>query len=85
MYRKTRPEIAGAPAARVANGLAAQAQSRPMSARITTPAPPPHTRVEDLVALVTVEPLRVLWPVIDALALNQVQAINHRPGRYMAA
>lgn len=36
-------------------------------------------------ALVTVEPMRVLWSVIGAVALNQVLAINHRPGRYMAA
>ena len=36
-------------------------------------------------ALATVEPMRVLWSVIGAVALNQVLAINHRPGRYMAA
>ena len=37
-----------------------------------------------LAALVTVEPLRVLWSVIGAVALNLVLAMNHRPGRYMA-
>ena len=36
-------------------------------------------------ALVTVEPLRVLWSVTGAVALNLVLAMNHRPGRYMAA
>ena len=36
-------------------------------------------------ALATVEPMRVLWSIVGALALNQVLAINHRPGRYMAA
>ncbi len=38
-----------------------------------------------LAALATVEPMRVLWSVIGAVVLNQVLAINHRPGRYMAA
>ena len=37
-----------------------------------------------LLALWTVEPLRVLWSVIGAGALNLVLAMNHRPGRYMA-
>ena len=38
-----------------------------------------------LAALVTVEPQRVLWSVAGAGALNLVLAMNHRPGRYMAA
>lgn len=38
-----------------------------------------------LAALVTVEPQRVLWSVAGAVALNLVLAMNHRPGRYMAA
>jgi hypothetical protein len=38
-----------------------------------------------LLALATVEPLRVLWSVAGAVALNLVLAMNHRPGRYMAA
>ena len=37
-----------------------------------------------LLALWTVEPLRVLWSVIGAVALNLVLTMNHRPGRYMA-
>ena len=36
-----------------------------------------------LLALFTVEPLRVLWSIAGAVALNLVLAINHRPGRYM--
>jgi hypothetical protein len=31
-----------------------------------------------------VEPLRVLWSIVGAVALNLVLAMNHRPGRYMA-
>ncbi len=38
-----------------------------------------------LAALVTVKPQRVLWSVAGAVALNLVLAMNHRPGRYMAA
>ena len=38
-----------------------------------------------MAALVTVEPQRVLWSVAGAVALNLVLAMNHRPGRYMAA
>jgi len=38
-----------------------------------------------IAALTTVEPMRVLWSIVGALVLNQVLAINHRPGRYMAA
>lgn len=37
-----------------------------------------------LLALFTVEPLRVAWSVIGAVALNLVLAMNHRPGRYTA-
>ena len=37
-----------------------------------------------LLALWTVEPLRVAWSVAGAVALNLVLAMNHRPGRYMA-
>jgi uncharacterized membrane-anchored protein YitT (DUF2179 family) len=37
-----------------------------------------------LLALWTVEPLRVVWSVAGAVALNLVLAMNHRPGRYMA-
>ncbi|HCL86273.1 MAG TPA: hypothetical protein DIC45_07210, partial [Comamonadaceae bacterium] len=36
-------------------------------------------------ALFTVEPMRVLWSIVGAVALNLVLAMNHRPGRYMAA
>lgn len=36
-----------------------------------------------LLALFTVEPLRVLWSIAGAVALNLVLAMNHRPGRYM--
>ena len=36
-------------------------------------------------ALVTVEPVRVLWSIVGAVALNLVLAMNHRPGRYLAA
>lgn len=38
-----------------------------------------------LLALWTVEPLRVAWSIAGAVALNPVLAMNHRPGRYMAA
>ena len=34
-----------------------------------------------LLALWTVEPLRVAWSVVGAVALNLVLALNHRPGR----
>lgn len=37
-----------------------------------------------LLALGTVEPLRVVWSIAGAIALNLVLAMNHRPGRYMA-
>lgn len=37
-----------------------------------------------LLALWTVEPLRVVWSIAGAVALNLVLAMNHRPGRYMA-
>ncbi|MDT0138145.1 YitT family protein [Acidovorax sp. PRC11] len=37
-----------------------------------------------LLALFTVEPGRVLWSIVGAVALNLVLAMNHRPGRYMA-
>ena len=36
-----------------------------------------------LLALWTVEPLRVAWSIVGAVALNLVLAMNHRPGRYM--
>ncbi len=36
-------------------------------------------------ALVTIEPARVAWSVLGAVALNLVLAMNHRPGRYLAA
>jgi uncharacterized membrane-anchored protein YitT (DUF2179 family) len=36
-----------------------------------------------LLALWTVEPLRVAWSIAGAVALNLVLTINHRPGRYM--
>ncbi|WP_428003854.1 YitT family protein [Acidovorax sp.] len=36
-----------------------------------------------MLALFTVEPLRVLWSIAGAVALNLVLAMNHRPGRYM--
>lgn len=35
-----------------------------------------------LLALWTVEPLRVAWSVVGAVALNLVLTLNHRPGRY---
>ncbi len=35
-----------------------------------------------LLALTVVEPLRVAWSVLGAVALNLVLALNHRPGRY---
>jgi hypothetical protein len=37
-----------------------------------------------LLALWMVEPLRVVWSIAGAVALNLVLAMNHRPGRYMA-
>lgn len=37
-----------------------------------------------LLALFTVEPQRVAWSIVGAVALNLVLAMNHRPGRYMA-
>ncbi|WP_287876764.1 YitT family protein [Acidovorax sp.] len=37
-----------------------------------------------LLALWTVEPVRVAWSIAGAVALNLVLAMNHRPGRYMA-
>lgn len=37
-----------------------------------------------LLALWSVEPVRVLWSIAGAVALNLVLAMNHRPGRYMA-
>ncbi|UCU97769.1 YitT family protein [Acidovorax radicis] len=37
-----------------------------------------------LLALWTVEPLRVAWSIAGAVALNLVLTMNHRPGRYMA-
>ena len=36
-----------------------------------------------LLALVSIEPMRVLYSIIGAVALNIVLAINHRPGRYL--
>lgn len=36
-----------------------------------------------LLALWTVEPLRVAYSIIGAVALNLVLAINHKPGRYL--
>ncbi|WP_119966283.1 YitT family protein [Simplicispira lacusdiani] len=36
-----------------------------------------------LLALWTVEPVRVAWSIAGAVALNLVLAMNHRPGRYM--
>ena len=36
-----------------------------------------------LLALWTVEPVRVAWSILAAVALNLVLAMNHRPGRYM--
>lgn len=36
-------------------------------------------------ALVTVEPARVLWSVAGAVVLNLILAMNHKPGRYVAA
>ena len=37
-----------------------------------------------LLALCSVEPMRVAWSIAGAVALNLVLAMNHRPGRYMA-
>ncbi len=37
-----------------------------------------------LLALWTVDPMRVAWSVAGAVAMNLVLAMNHRPGRYMA-
>ena len=36
-----------------------------------------------LLALVSIEPMRVVYSIIGAVALNIVLAINHRPGRYL--
>ena len=36
-----------------------------------------------LLALWSVEPSRVAYSVVGAVALNLVLAMNHRPGRYM--
>ena len=36
-----------------------------------------------LLALISIEPIRVAYSVIGAVALNIVLAINHRPGRYL--
>lgn len=36
-----------------------------------------------LLALWTVEPLRVVYSIVGAVALNLVLAINHKPGRYL--
>lgn len=35
-------------------------------------------------ALAAVEPQRVAWSVLGAVALNLVLAMNHKPGRYLA-
>ena len=36
-----------------------------------------------LLALFSIEPIRVLYSILGAVALNIVLAINHRPGRYL--
>ena len=36
-----------------------------------------------LLALFSIEPMRVLYSILGAVALNIVLAINHRPGRYL--
>lgn len=36
-----------------------------------------------LLALVSIEPVRVLYSILGAVALNIVLTINHRPGRYL--
>lgn len=36
-----------------------------------------------LLALFSIEPMRVFYSVLGAVALNVVLAINHRPGRYL--
>lgn len=36
-----------------------------------------------LLALFAIEPMRVVYSVVGAIALNIVIAINHRPGRYL--
>lgn len=36
-----------------------------------------------LLALTVVEPTRVAWSVVAAVAMNLVLAVNHKPGRYM--
>ncbi|MDM0118271.1 YitT family protein [Variovorax arabinosiphilus] len=36
-----------------------------------------------LLALFSIEPMRVLYSILGAVALNLVLAINHRPGRYL--
>ncbi|WP_343590938.1 YitT family protein [Paracidovorax wautersii] len=37
-----------------------------------------------LLAMLTVDPLRVAYSIVGAVALNLVLALNHRPGRYTA-
>ncbi len=36
-----------------------------------------------LLALISIEPMRVLYSILGAVALNIVLTINHRPGRYL--
>ena len=36
-----------------------------------------------LLALFSIEPMRVLYSILGAVALNIVLAINHRPGCYL--
>lgn len=36
-----------------------------------------------LLALFSIEPIRVLYSILGAVALNIVLTINHRPGRYL--
>jgi hypothetical protein len=31
-----------------------------------------------------VEPIRVVWSLLGAVALNLILAVNHKPGRYVA-
>ena len=48
--------------------------------------PQRHTPVDCgivLLALTVVEPTRVAWSVVAAVAMNLVLAVNHKPGRYM--
>ncbi len=35
-------------------------------------------------AILTVEPMRVIWSLLGAVALNLILAVNHKPGRYVA-